>query len=124
PNPDRQGEGQPIVTIDPNERDPIRGSLFAEQALSALQKHATQGPWPKSFAEFTARFRAVTGQSGATGQMPLIRYRLEREAKSAPALSANSHNFLDGLRLRQETAELIEVPKIDDRPLYEFSDDP
>src|SRR5688500_18677442 len=86
-NPDRQGGGQQIVTIDPNERDPARGTLFAEQALSALQKHATQGPWPKTFAEFTARFRAFSGQSGAAGQMPLIRYRLEREAKSAGALT-------------------------------------
>src|SRR5713226_5202553 len=31
-----------IVTIDPNERDPVRGTVYAEQALSALQKHATQ----------------------------------------------------------------------------------
>ncbi|HEX6186932.1 MAG TPA: PIG-L family deacetylase [Pyrinomonadaceae bacterium] len=113
-----------LVTIDPNERDPGRGTLFAEQALAALQKHATQGPWPKTFAEFTARFRAFSGQSGAAGQMPLIRYRLEREAKDAPALHSNSHNFLDGLRLRQVTAELVEIPKIDGRPLHEFSDDP
>src|SRR5258708_3882578 len=70
-----------IVTIDPNERDPVRGTVFAEQALSALQKHATQGPWPKTFAEFTARFRAFSGQGGQTGQMPLTRYALVREAK-------------------------------------------
>src|SRR5712664_3506574 len=80
-NPDRQGGGSDFVTIDPNERDPIRGTMFAEQALAALQKHATPGPWPKTFAEFTARFRSFSGQSGTTGQMPLIRYRLEREAK-------------------------------------------
>ena len=92
-NPDRQGGGQQIVTIDPNERDPVRGTLFAEQALSALQKHATQGPWPKTFAEFTARFRAFSGQSGAAGQMPLIRYRLEREAKGADALPKESPQF-------------------------------
>src|SRR5436190_17585921 len=91
----------PIVTIDPNERDPIRGTLFAEQALSALQKHATQGPWPKSFAEYMARFRAFSGPGGAAGQMPLIRYRLEREAKSADAVPKDPRNFLDGLHLPQ-----------------------
>ncbi|HLR06940.1 MAG TPA: PIG-L family deacetylase, partial [Pyrinomonadaceae bacterium] len=32
-NPDRQGGGSDFVTIDPNERDPIRGTMFAEQAL-------------------------------------------------------------------------------------------
>src|SRR5947209_6404793 len=98
-NPDRQGGGEKVVTIDPNERDPVRGVVYAEEALRALQKHATQGPWPKSFAEFTARFRAFSGQSGASGQMPLIRYALVREAKAANALTKDSHNFLDGLRL-------------------------
>src|SRR5229473_232952 len=32
-NPDRQGGGEQLVTIDPNERDPIRGTMFAEHAL-------------------------------------------------------------------------------------------
>src|SRR5262245_61033065 len=107
PAPDAQ-----IVTIDPNEKDPVRGTMFAEQALAALQKHATQGPWPKTFAEFTARFRAFSGQSGATGQMPLIRYRLEREAKGADALTKDSHNFLDGLELPKEVAKEVEPPTI------------
>src|SRR5207244_42975 len=75
-----------IVTIDPNEKDPVRGVVYAEEALRALQQHATQGPWPKTFAEFTARFRAFSGQGGATGQMPLIGYRLENEAKCVGAL--------------------------------------
>ena len=110
-----------IVTIDPNERDPVRGTLFAEQALSALQKHATQGPWPKSFAEFTARFRAFTRQSGATGQMPLIRYRLEREAKSADALPKEPRNFLDGLRLPPGT-QPAPAPTIDGKSLTESLD--
>src|SRR5436190_3367443 len=57
---------QQLVSIDPNERDPIRGTIFAEEALNALQKHATQGPWPKSFADYIARFRAFSGQGGAT----------------------------------------------------------
>src|SRR5437870_2809760 len=92
-------EAGSVVTIDPNERDPIRGVVYAEEALRALQKHATQGPWPKTFAEFAARFRAFTGQSAAPGQLPQIRYRLAREAKGADALTKDSHNFLDGLRL-------------------------
>lgn len=137
-----------LVTIDPNERDPIRGTLFAEQALSALQKHATQGPWPKTFAEFTARFRAFTGQSGAAGQMPLIRYRLEREAKkklpqppstsghsmldgvdltdySAPVddgLPKDSHNFVDGMSLPGKAVKQLAPPTIDGRSLTEFID--
>src|SRR3954471_16620160 len=37
-----------VVTIDPNERDEVRGTAYAEQALAALQKHQTQGPWPKT----------------------------------------------------------------------------
>jgi LmbE family N-acetylglucosaminyl deacetylase len=110
-----------LVMIDPNERDSIRGTLFAEQALSALQKHATQGPWPKTFAQFTARFRAFSGQGGATGQMPLIRYRLEREAKSADALPKDSRNFLDGLRLPETVATQLEAPTIDGKPLTEYA---
>src|SRR5229473_1426130 len=121
-NPDRQGGGEQIVTIDPNERDPIRNTVFAEEALRALQKHATQGPWPKTFAEFAARFRAFTGQSAAPGQIPPIRYRLVREAKGAQALTKDSHNFLDGLRLPNDVAERVRVPTIDGRPLYDLVD--
>lgn len=110
-----------IVTIDPNEVDPVRGTMFAEQALSALQKHATQGPWPKTFAEFTARFRAFSGQGGATGQMPLIRYTLVRQAKGAQALAGDTHNFLSGLRL-PDSAGLFTAPLIDGRPLTDFVD--
>ena len=61
-----------IVTIDPNEKDPVRGVVYAEEALRALQKHATQGPWPKTFAEYANRFRAFSGQpGGAPGQLPM-----------------------------------------------------
>jgi LmbE family N-acetylglucosaminyl deacetylase len=109
----------PLVTIDPNERDPVRGTMFAEQALSALQKHATQGPWPRTFAEFTARFRAFSGQSSATGQMPLIRYALVREAKSAGALPNGSHNFPEGLRLAGKIAKQLEPPIIDGHQLLD-----
>src|SRR5438045_5073782 len=98
----------PIVTIDPNEHDPVRGAVYAEEALRALQQHATQGPWPKTFAEFTARFRAFSGQSGQPGQMPLIRYALVREAKGADTmLLKESHNFLDGLILKGESVRRL-----------------
>src|SRR3989454_694099 len=51
-----QADTAGVISIDPNERDPIRDTTFAEEALRALQKHATQGPWPKTLAEM-ARFR-------------------------------------------------------------------
>lgn len=113
-----------IVTIDPNEKDPVRGVVYAEEALRALQKHATQGPWPKTFAEYANRFRAFSGQQGGTpGQLPMIRYRLEREAKGATPLSAReSHNFLDGLRLPEESTKRLAPPTIDARPLTELVD--
>src|SRR5260370_37424004 len=80
-NPASAADAQ-IVTIDPNERDPVRGVVYAEEALRALQKHATQGPWPKTFAEYATRFRAFSAQpGGAPGQLPMIRYALVREAK-------------------------------------------
>ena len=97
-NAQAQADNSPIVTIDPNEQDPVRGVVYAEEALRALQKHATQGPWPKTFAEFAARFRAFSGQSAAPGQLPLTRYLLVREAKGVDALAKDSHNFLDGKR--------------------------
>src|SRR5229473_1144890 len=92
-NAQAPADNSPLVTIDPNERDPIRNTVFAEEALRALQKHATQGPWPKTFAEFAARFRAFSGQNAAPGQLPLIRYRLTREAKGAEPLPKDSRNF-------------------------------
>lgn len=113
---------QQLVSIDPNERDPIRGTMFAEEALNALQKHATQGPWPKSFADYIARFRAFSGQGGATGQMPLIRYRLERQAKSAGPVPDDSRNFVDGLQLPGDEASRLKPPTIDGKPLTDFID--
>ncbi|HMH43134.1 MAG TPA: PIG-L family deacetylase [Pyrinomonadaceae bacterium] len=105
-----------IVTIDPNEKDPVRGVVYAEEALRALQKHATQGPWPKTFAEYATRFRAFSGQQGGTpGQLPMIRYALVREAKGAAALSAKeSHNFLDGLPLLDAAGKEIALPDTHD----------
>ena len=105
-----------IVTIDPNEKDPVRGVVYAEEALRALQQHATQGPWPKTFAEYATRFRAFSGQPGGTpGQLPMIRYALVREAKgSAPLLAKDSHNFLDGMRLLDSAGKEIVLPDIRD----------
>jgi len=118
-----QAETSPVVTIDPNERDPARGVVYAEEALRALQKHATQGPWPKTFAEFAARFRSFTGQSAAPGQLPPIRYVLTREAIGAVPLSAkDSHNFLDGLRLPDPIAAEVAPPTIEGKALTEFVD--
>src|SRR2546422_8737616 len=87
-NPEAQ-----IVTIDPNEKDPVRGVVYAEEALRALQQHATQGPWPKTFAEYANRFRAFNGQPGETpGQLPMIRYALVKSANGANSLSKGAHN--------------------------------
>src|SRR5947199_3609920 len=121
-NPDRQGGGQ-LVTIDPNEKDPVRGVVYAEEALRALQQHATQGPWPKTFAEYATRFRAFSGQQGgAPGQLPTIRYALVREAKAADALPKEARNFLDGLRLPEPIAAEVAPPTIEGKPLTQFVD--
>src|SRR5947199_6230130 len=108
-NPDRQGGGDQFVTIDPNERDPVRGVVYAEEALRALQKHATQGPWPTTFAEFAARFRTFSGQTAAPGQLPLIRYMLVRESKGAGSVQKDSHNFLDGVPLPKEVRSRLDL---------------
>lgn len=87
-----QTDSAPMVIVDPNGRDPVRGTSFAEQALSALQKHATQGPWPKSVAQMAARFT-----NSSDGRLPLTRYRLVREAKGAQPLTKDADSFLAGL---------------------------
>jgi len=99
-----------LVTIDPNEVDPIRGTIYAEQALAALQKHASQGPWPASIAE---RLRG-----NSSGKLPLIRYRLAREIAGAPALPSAAKTFLDGLPVA------VSAPTIDGRALSEIIDQP
>src|SRR5262252_6442621 len=83
-----------VVSVDPNERDPVSGTIYAEQALAALQKHATQGPWPRNLAEMMARFR-----NSPDGRMPLIRYRLVREAKGVAPLPVGSGKFFAALAL-------------------------
>jgi LmbE family N-acetylglucosaminyl deacetylase len=92
-----QTDNAPVVIIDPNERDQIRGTTFAEEALSALQKHATQGPWPKTVAQMASRF-----SNSSDGRLPVIRYRLVREAKDAQPLTPNADSFLAGLVVSPE----------------------
>ncbi len=110
-----------VVAINPNEVDPVRGTSFAEQALAALQQHASQGPWPKSIAQLL-KARRIEG-----GTLPLIRYRLIREATSAPSLPANATSPLAGFELMETPAAVSvnrEPPQIDGRPLTEFLDQP
>jgi LmbE family N-acetylglucosaminyl deacetylase len=103
-----------LVTIDPNERDPVRGTIYAEQALAALQKHATQGPWPKTIAE------RMRGQHS----LPLIRYSLVREAQSREQLPAGAKTFLEGLSLPEAVNVRLAPPTIGGRPLTEFIAEP
>jgi LmbE family N-acetylglucosaminyl deacetylase len=105
------------VTIDPNEHDPIRNATFAEEALSALQKHATQGPWPKTVTELAMRFRG-----SPDGKLPVTRYVLMKEAKGAAALTKDTHNFLDGLLLPDDVGKGLAAPTIDGKPLPDFAD--
>jgi LmbE family N-acetylglucosaminyl deacetylase len=82
-----------LISVNRNERDEVRGSTYAEQALSALQRHATQGPWP----------RTVPASWAASA----IRYSLVRSAKEAPPLPPNAQTFLDGLRPPPELADKL-----------------
>ena len=119
-----QNSSTPIVTIDPNEQDPVRGTVFGEQALNALQKHATQGPWPKSFEEYKNRFRAFSGQNAAAGQLPMIRYALVKAATGAASMpTQDSHNFLDGLQLPGDMARHLAPPTVEGKPLTEVIND-
>jgi LmbE family N-acetylglucosaminyl deacetylase len=113
-----QTDNAATVTIDPNERDAISGTSFAEEALRALQEHATQGPWPKTLAEML-RFRNIQG-----GKLPIISYVLTRQAAGAQALPQDSHNILDGLHLPEATAKQVEPPSIGGRRLVDFIDQP
>ncbi|MDX6611196.1 MAG: hypothetical protein QOD75_382 [Blastocatellia bacterium] len=113
-----QADNAPTVTIDPNESDPVRGKVYAKEALEALHKHATQGPWPETVAQMAARF---TNSSDV--RLPIIRYRLVREAKGAgAALTKDSHNFLDGLKLAENIEKELHPPVIEGQPLTNFVD--
>src|SRR6185295_14504592 len=76
--------GAQVITLDPNETDPVRGTTYAQQALSGLHKHATQGPWPKTVP--------------AGGARP-IRYALVKQGPTTPPLPANAKTPIDGLTL-------------------------
>jgi LmbE family N-acetylglucosaminyl deacetylase len=112
------GESDKVFAIDPNEVDPVRGTSFAEQALAAAQQHATQGPWPKSITELM-RARRIE-----SGKLPLIRYRLEREAAGVAALPPNARTPLAGLELPATFAPEVTPPTIEGRPLSGFLDRP
>jgi LmbE family N-acetylglucosaminyl deacetylase len=103
-----------VVSIDPNEMDPLRRTSFAEQALAALQQHATQGPWPKSVADLM-RARRIEA-----GKLPPIRYRLVREASGARPLTEKANTPLAGLELPEAFAQKVAPPTIDGKPLTEF----
>ncbi|HEY5884434.1 MAG TPA: PIG-L family deacetylase [Pyrinomonadaceae bacterium] len=105
-----------IISIDPNENDPVRETSFAEQALAALQQHRSQGPWPKTVADLM-RARRIE-----SGKLPPIRYRLVREAAGAPPLPDNADTPFDGLKLAPAVGERLSPPTIDERPLTEFVD--
>jgi LmbE family N-acetylglucosaminyl deacetylase len=102
--PANQAAPPETVTIDPNEMDPIRGNTYAQQALAGLQKHATQGPWPKTIS--------------ATGGR-IARYSLARQSPSAAALPADAKTPLDGLTLPETIAPRLAAPTIDNKPLTE-----
>ncbi|HJT66016.1 MAG TPA: PIG-L family deacetylase [Pyrinomonadaceae bacterium] len=93
--------------IDPNETDPVRGTTYAQQALTALQKHATQGPWPKSVPAGGGR---------------ISRYTLVKQAPNAPPLPADAKTPLDGLKLPEQISERLVPPTIEGKPLTEFAD--
>ncbi len=96
-----------VISIDPNETDPVRGTTFAQQALAGLHKHATQGPWPKTVPPGGAR---------------IIRYNLVRQIPSIPPLPADAKTFVDGLVLPEPVSSKLVVPTIEGKPLTEFLD--
>jgi LmbE family N-acetylglucosaminyl deacetylase len=110
-----------VVTIDPNEVDPVRRISFAEQALKALQQHATQGPWPKSMEDLLRSRRAEAGK------LALIRYQLVREAAGTPPLAkleGGSLPFLSGLKLSESISQRITPVRVDGRHLKDSLDQP
>lgn len=100
----RRSNSGGVVSIDPNERDTVRGLTYAEQALRALQQHASQGPWPK-----------VVPAGGGT----IRRYRLVRAAANAALLPANAPSLLSGMSLPPElAAELMPLAAKALLPMY------
>ena len=103
----RGDAGAQLITLDPNETDPVRGTTFAQQALSGLQKHATQGPWPKTVPPGGAR---------------PIRYGLVKQAPNSPPVPADAKTPVDGLTLPEAVASKLATPTIESKPLTEFTD--
>src|SRR5687767_2303404 len=101
---DAQGQ---MFTIDPNEADPVRGFTYAQQALAGLQKHASQGPWPKTVPAGGGR---------------ISRYTLVKQASNAPALPQGAKTPVDGLQLPEQIASRFVAPTIEGKPLTEFTD--
>jgi LmbE family N-acetylglucosaminyl deacetylase len=99
--------GAQVITLDPNETDPVRGTTYAQQALEGLHKHATQGPWPKTVP--------------AGGARP-IRYSLVKQAPNTPAVPANAKTPVDGLVLPEAVAAKLSTPTLDGKPLTEIID--
>ncbi|HWN08163.1 MAG TPA: PIG-L family deacetylase [Pyrinomonadaceae bacterium] len=118
PPAEGQSPAEKTFAIDPNEVDPVRGTSFAEQALAALQQHASQGPWPKSIPDLL-KARRIDG-----GTLPFIRYRLVREAPTAPPLPPDADTPVDGLELPAVVAAALAPPKIENKPLADFLDHP
>jgi LmbE family N-acetylglucosaminyl deacetylase len=108
----------PVVVVDPNEVDPLRGASYGEQALRALQQHASQGPWPQSVSDW------LRAQNNQTGKLSLIRYQLVRAAKDAPPLPDQPATVVAGLQLPDEIASKINPPLLNGRPLTELLDEP
>ncbi len=106
-----------IVTIDPNELDPLRGTSFGEQALMALQQHASQGPWPKSLKDW------LRAQNNQTGKLNLIRYQLLKEAANVPSLPAAATTPVAGLEIPPSLKSRL-APTIEGKPLSDFLDQP
>ena len=96
-----------FITLDPNEMDPVRGVTYAQQALSGLHKHATQGPWPRTVPPGGAR---------------PIRYSLVKQVQSAAPLPANAKTPVDGLSLNEQVAANLVAPTIEQKPLTEYVD--
>lgn len=96
-----------FITIDPNEMDPVRGLTYAQQALAGLQKHATQGPWPRTIPATGAR---------------VIRYNLVKQTTIAAPLPADAKTPLDGLHLPEQVATRFVTPTIEGKQLTEYLD--
>src|SRR2546423_965126 len=90
-----------VVSVNVTERDPLRNSTYAEQALQALHQHASQGPWPDT----------------VPNAMMKIRYRLARESTHVLALPSHSQTFLDGLQPSAAVSMWLDTLKFDGRPV-------